>query len=86
MCTYTCYYYIYIYIYIHIYIYTKGLQGQKGIGTLVSSQERRAAVVPVINRGSPGDFNVELVNGDLEDVVLQRGVQWKQGVVVYILS
>ena len=34
------------------YIREKGLQRQKGDGTLVSSQERRAADVPRINRGS----------------------------------
>ena len=31
-------------------LHEKGLQRQKGVGTLVSSQERRAAVVPVISR------------------------------------
>ena len=58
--------YIYIYIIIiliiniHIYIYIyipghalheKGLQRQKGASPLVSSQERRALAVPLINRG-----------------------------------
>ena len=32
-------------------LHEKGLQRQKGVGPLVNSQERRAAVVPVINRG-----------------------------------
>ena len=31
-------------------LHKKGLQGQKSVGTLVSSQERRALVVPLINR------------------------------------
>ena len=33
-------------------LHEKGLQRQKGVGPLVSSQERRAAVVPVISRSS----------------------------------
>ena len=33
-------------------LHEKGFQGQKGVGTLVSNQERRAAVVPRINCGS----------------------------------
>ena len=32
-------------------LHEQGLQGQWGVGTLVRSQERRAAVVPVVNRG-----------------------------------
>ena len=32
-------------------LHEKGLQRQKGVGTLVSSQERRAFAVPRINRG-----------------------------------
>ena len=31
-------------------LHEKGLQGQKGVGPLVSSWERRAAVVPLMNR------------------------------------
>ena len=34
----------------------KGLQRQIGVGTLVSHQKRRAAVVPQISRGSPAGF------------------------------
>ena len=37
-------------------LHEKGLQRQIGDGTLVSSQERRAAVVPRINRVSTADF------------------------------
>ena len=33
-------------------LHEKGLKRQIGVGTLVSSQERRAAVFPRINRGS----------------------------------
>ena len=33
-------------------LHEKGLQRQIGFGTLVSSQERRALAVPLINRGS----------------------------------
>ena len=33
-------------------LHEKGLQRQIGVGTLVSSQERRALAVPLINRGS----------------------------------
>ena len=32
-------------------LHEKGLQRQIGVGTLVSSQERRALAVPLINRG-----------------------------------
>ena len=32
-------------------LHEKGLQRQKGVGPLVSSQEQRALLVPVINRG-----------------------------------
>ena len=32
-------------------LHEKGLQNQKSVGPLVSSQERRALLVPVINRG-----------------------------------
>ena len=35
-------------------LHETGLQRQIGVGTLVSSQERRAAVVPRISRGSTG--------------------------------
>ena len=58
-----------MYMYIHTYIHTsrslyipghalheKGLQRQEGAGPLVGSQERRAAVVPLINRGSNAGF------------------------------
>ena len=34
----------------------KGLQRQKGVGPLVSSQDERALLVPVINRLSTADF------------------------------
>ena len=34
----------------------KGLQRQLGVGTLVSSQERREAAIPRISRGSNADF------------------------------
>ena len=37
-------------------LHEKGLEGQKGVGTLVNSQQRRALAVPVINRGSTGRF------------------------------
>ena len=37
-------------------VHEKGLQRQIGVGTLVSSQERRALAVPLINRGSTADF------------------------------
>ena len=37
-------------------LHEKGLQRQIGDGTLVSSQERRALAVPLINRGSTADF------------------------------
>ena len=37
-------------------LHEKGLQRQIGVGTLVSSQERRALAVPLINRGSTADF------------------------------
>ena len=48
MCVYT---YIYIYIYIlGNALHEKGLQRQTGVDLLVSSQERRALFVPVINR------------------------------------
>ena len=36
-------------------LHEKGLQRQKGVGTLVSSQEQRALLVPVINRGKTAD-------------------------------
>ena len=51
--------YIYIYIYIYIYMHThipghalheNNLQRQLSDGTLVSNQERRAAVVPRVNQ------------------------------------
>ena len=32
-------------------LHEEGLQRQIGVGTLVSSQERRALLVPLINRG-----------------------------------
>ena len=35
-------------------LHEKGLQRQIGVGTLVSSQEQRALLVPVTNRGSTG--------------------------------
>ena len=34
----------------------RSFQRQIGVGTLVSSQERRALAVPLINRGSTTDF------------------------------
>ena len=37
-------------------LHEKGLQRQKGVGTRVSSQERRALFVPVINRLLNADF------------------------------
>ena len=37
-------------------LHEKGLQRQIGVGTLVSSQERRALLVPLINRGSTARF------------------------------
>ena len=37
-------------------LHDEGLQREKGVGTLVSGQERRAAVVPRINRGSTAGF------------------------------
>ena len=37
-------------------MHEKGLQRQKSVGPLVSSQEERALPVPVINRGSTADF------------------------------
>ena len=37
-------------------LHEKGSQRQKGVGSLVSSQERRALLVPVTNRLSTGDF------------------------------
>ena len=37
-------------------LHEKGLQRQIGVGTLFSSQERRALAVPLINRGSTPDF------------------------------
>ena len=37
-------------------LHENGLQRRKSAGTLVSSQERRAAVVPVINRWSTAGF------------------------------
>ena len=36
-------------------LHEKGLQRQKSAGPLVSSQEERALLVPLINRGSTGD-------------------------------
>ena len=35
-------------------LHEKGLQRQKGVGPLVGSQERRALLVPVINRLQTG--------------------------------
>ena len=32
-------------------LHEKGLQSQLGVGTMISNEERRAAVVPQINRG-----------------------------------
>ena len=37
-------------------LHEKGLQRQVGVGTLVSSQERRALLVARINRGSTAGF------------------------------
>ena len=37
-------------------LHEKGLQRQKGVVPLVSSQEQRALLVPLINRGSTGHF------------------------------
>ena len=37
-------------------LHDKGVQRQIGVGTLVSSKERRAAVVPVINRLATAGF------------------------------
>ena len=37
-------------------LHKKGLQRQKGVVPLVSSGEERALLVPLINRGSTGDF------------------------------
>ena len=59
MCMYVCTYLcmdIYIYVYIHVYVcflgyalHETGLQRQVEVGTLVSSQRRRALAVLVIN-------------------------------------
>ena len=38
-------------------LHEMGLQRQLGVDTLVSNQERRAAVVPRINRGSTAGFD-----------------------------
>ena len=37
-------------------LHEKGLQRQIAVGTLVNSQQRRALLVPLINRGSTGRF------------------------------
>ena len=37
-------------------LHEKGLQRQKSLGPLVSNQEERALLLPVINRGSTADF------------------------------
>ena len=37
-------------------LHEKGLQRQMGVGPLVSSQERKALMAPVVNRLSNGDF------------------------------
>ena len=37
-------------------LHEKGLQRQKNVGPLVSSQEQRALLVPRLNRSSTGDF------------------------------
>ena len=37
-------------------MHEKGLQRQKGVVPLVGSQKQRALLVPLINRGSTGDF------------------------------
>ena len=52
---------VYIYIYIFLFspgyaLHEKGLQRQISVGTLASSQERRALLVPRINRWSTAGF------------------------------
>ena len=50
----------------------KGLHRQLGVGTQVSSQERRAAVVPWISRGSTRRFVAPSVNMGFSLLVLQE--------------
>ena len=58
-------------------LHEKGLQRQTSVGTLVSSQERRAAVVPRINRGKTADKPV--VNRSLCSSIALHRISFVRG-------
>ena len=60
---------IYIYIYIYIYVYTYAYIDP-------AAQEILAALLQLREPGAWPDLNLK---------IHQRGVQWKQGVVIYMM-